>query len=109
MTLQSKLKTMGDALAELTPNCYHYWRPQMQPPFIVWAETGQESARWANNHMTEQSLGGNVHYFTRTEYDPVCDRIQGVLNDLGIGWSLESVQFEEGTNLIHYEWSWGAL
>ncbi|MBD5102038.1 MAG: hypothetical protein HDT27_04945 [Subdoligranulum sp.] len=109
MTFQSRLQALGEALAALPPKCYHYWRPKMDPPFIVWAENGQDSAQWANNHMAEQTLGGSVHYFTKTEYDPVCDSIQGVLNSLGLGWALESVQYEEETNLIHYEWSWGAL
>lgn len=109
MTSQSRLKALNDALAALTPNCYHYWRPQMRPPFIVWAEDGQDSAIWANNHMGEQTLGGGVHYFTPTEYDPMCDRIPAVLDSLGLGWALDSVQYEEETKLIHYAWTWGAL
>ncbi len=36
------------------------------------------------------------------------DAIQKTLGALGLGWALESVQYEEETNLIHYEWRWGA-
>jgi len=35
----------------------------MRPPFIVWAEDGQDAALWAGNRMAEQTLGGGVHYF----------------------------------------------
>lgn len=108
MTSQERLKTIGDALAALGARCYHYWRPKMRPPFIVWAEDGQDAALWAGNRMTEQTLGGGVHYFTQTEYDPMFDAIQKTLGTLGLGWALESVQYEEETNLIHYEWRWGA-
>lgn len=109
MMSQERLKALGEALAALTSNCYHYWRPKMRPPFIVWAEDGQDAALWANGHMAEQTLGGSVHYFTKQEYDPMIDRIPGVFDRLGLGWALESVQFEEETELIHYEWRWGEL
>lgn len=103
-SLQIKLKAIGDALAEVTPNCYHYYRPKMEPPFIVWAEDSEPSSLQADNRKAEQAVSGWVDYFTLTEYDATVDSIQEKLNSLPIGWRLDSVDYEEETNLIHYSW-----
>ena len=35
------------------------------------------------------------------------DTIQDALNGIeNCGWRLESVQYEDETNLIHFEWTW---
>ena len=104
MSLQTKLKTIGDALAELTEHCFHYYRPQMDPPFIVWAEDSETSAFNGDNHKGEQAVAGWVDYYTPTEYDPMLDSIQETLNALPIGWRLDSVNYEDDTDLIHYSW-----
>ena len=106
MTLQEKLQQIDAALTPLSSHVYHYWRPKMEPPFIVWQEDGEADSFNANNHKVEQTISGTVDYFTQVEFDPVCDSIQSALNNLGAGWSLNSVQYEEDTNLIHYEWTW---
>lgn len=105
MTLQQKLKRLGDCLAETVPNTFHYFRPMMDAPFCVWAEDGG-GGFCADDRSVEQSASGTVDYFTRTEYDPAFDGIQVALDSLGICWELNSVQFEPDTNLIHYEWIW---
>ncbi|HIT34779.1 MAG TPA: hypothetical protein IAC31_09195 [Candidatus Faecousia intestinigallinarum] len=102
---QSKLKALGEALAAVVPNTYHYWRPRLQPPFCVWAEDSG-NAFCGNNRVAEQAIHGTVDYFTLEEYDQTVERIQEALNTQPIGWALNSVQFEEETNLIHWEWSW---
>jgi hypothetical protein len=48
---------------------------------------------------------GTIDLFTQNEFDPVVDQIQEGLNELGIGWDLNSTQYEDETNLIHYEWT----
>lgn len=106
MTLQQTLKQIGADFAALTPNCYHYWRPHMKPPFIVWQEADEGNDFGANNRKAERLISGGVHYFTSQEYDPMVDQIEQLLNKKTNGWMLESVQYEEDTNLIHHEWSW---
>lgn len=111
MTLQAKLRRLGEALAAEVENTFHYWRPDMPAPFCVWAEDGEESAVYADDHKTEQAIGGYVDYYTREEYDPVADTIQEILNgitEFPFWWRLESVQYEDETNLIHFQWTWGA-
>lgn len=104
--MQSVLRRIAEALTAITGlKVYHYWRPQLEAPFCVWAEDGEGESQWANNHKTEQVIKGTVDYFTRTEFDSNVDAIQAQLNALETcGWELNSVQYEDSTNLIHYEW-----
>ena len=106
MTLQQKLKRIGDSLAVVVPNSYHYFRPQLQPPYLVWAEDGEADSFDADNHKKEQVVSGFIDYYTKEEYDPTMDTIQETLNtfDFPFGWRLASTDYEDETNLIHYSW-----
>lgn len=76
-------------------------------PCIIWAEDGEEESFNSDNHKTEQNITGTVHAFSKREFDPLFDEVQEALEELGATWALQSVQYEEETNLIHYEWRWG--
>ena len=124
MTLQQKIKAVGDALVngltvipegeetgELVCGVFHYWRPNMRAPFCVWAEDGEQNpAANADDRKAEQAITGYVDYYTKTEYDTTADLIQDALFELQesepFGWWLESVQYEDETNLIHFQWTW---
>ena len=85
---------------------YHYVRPEnVTKKYIVWAEDGEETSFDADNVKQEQKIHGTIDYFTQTEFDVVCDNIQNALNSAGIGFRLYSVQYEDDTKLIHYEWA----
>ena len=105
MTLQQKLESLVSAYTAITPKVYHYLRPKLVPPFIVWQEDG-ENGFDAGNIKAEQAITGSTDYFTQQESDPIIDQIQTAHNNLGIPWALNSVQYEDETNLIHYEWRW---
>lgn len=107
MSLQSKLRQIGEALAEVTENTFHYWRPVKDVPCILWAESGEGTSFNADNHKAEQNIVGTCDLYTKTEFDPLVDAVQAVLDGLDLTWRLASVQYEEDTNLIHYEWDWG--
>lgn len=104
--LQNKLRQLGEAFAELTDYCYHYFRPVKTTPCIIWAESGEADSFHADNHKTEQNITGTVDVFTKTEFDGLLDSVQTALDGLGAAWYLSSVQFEDDTQLIHYEWTW---
>lgn len=106
-SLQSKLYQLGVAFAGITNNCYHYYRAVKTVPCIIWAESGEEMSFHSDNGKEEQRIIGNVHLFTKTEFDPLADSVQSTLASLGATWSLASVQYEDETNMIHFEWSWG--
>ena len=105
--MMSKITRIKNALIGINGlKVYHYWRPRLEAPYCVWQEDGEGDTIWSNNHMEEQVITGTIDYFTRTEYDPMINQIQNALNDAeNVGWGLNSIQFEEETNLIHYEWS----
>lgn len=104
MTLQNKLANFGRGLAAVTPT-KHYWRPVETLPFCVWAEDSEDGSFETNNKKTQQQIHGTVDYFTKTEFDSVIDAIQDYFQTLEhFGWRLESVQYEDETNAIHYEW-----
>lgn len=106
MTLQQKLKQISTTFGALLPNTYHYWRPKMQPPFIVWQEDGEGDSLHTGNKKAEQSITGTLDYYTKQEFDPMVDSIQQTFQSLPCGWYLNQVAYEDATNLIHYEWVW---
>lgn len=107
MSLQAKLYQLGAKFATVTTNCFHYWRPVITLPCLMWAESGEENSFNANNHKAEQNIVGTCDFYTKTEFDPLIDSIQDALDELGVTWALSSVQYEDETKTIHYEWTWG--
>lgn len=105
ISLQSKLQQIGTALAAVSPNCVHYYRHPGPLPFLVWQESRENDSFFADNGKREQNITGTVDFFTQTEYDPLLDAVQSALEELGLVWALNSVQYEEETALIHYEWT----
>ena len=85
---------------------YHYRRPSdVKSNYGVWHELGEKDSHSSDNKKQEQQIQGYLDYYTLVEYDPVIDMIQEALNNLNCGgWTLNSVQYEDETNLIHYEW-----
>lgn len=106
-SLQSKIQTIGTILSAVSVSCYHYFRPQMSAPYIVWAEDSEDDGFEADNHKVEQRIHGTADYFTKTEYDPVVDSIQNALDGAeNVSFGLTSVEYEDETELIHYTWDW---
>lgn len=109
--LKDKLILIRDALVNAsTVPVYHYWRPNLKAPFIVWQEDGESvKSLSADNHKAQQGLYGVVDFYTKKEYDPVFDQIQSALNHLeGFSFKYDMTQFEDETNLIHHSWTWEA-
>lgn len=107
MTLQEKLKWFGQALDTLEGvTVRHFTRGAAKPPFAVWQEEGEGDSFYVNNAKAELRIAGGLDYFTQTEFDPTVDEIQRLLQRNCVEWTLESVQHEEETKLIHYRWTW---
>lgn len=101
-----KLVDLRDLLLTITPDTFHYHATKKPDKYIVWAEDGPGNSEHADDHMTEQAIQGTIDYFTKTEFDPNFDLIQQKLNSADITWKLNSIQHEEKTGYIHYEWVW---
>lgn len=108
MTLQNKLQEIGTALAGVVQHCYHYRRPKMQAPYLVWTETGEGAEMAAGDEKEYQVVSGQAAYYTAVEYDPAVDSIQQQLSRLCVGWDLSDVNYDQETNLIEYLWTFEA-
>lgn len=111
-SLTALLTMVRDELNKIEDaNFYHYKRPEnITSGYGVWAETGEANSFTVDNRKAEQQITGYVDYYTLNEFDPVLDKIQDALDHLSCGaWSLNSVQYEDETNLIHYEWYFTAV
>lgn len=103
---ESMLETLRAALAALTDRAYHYTAaPNAKPPYIVWAEDGDNDLT-ADNIHAERIYQGTIDLYTKTEDDPLMESVPEALEGIGAAYYLNSVQYEEGTGLIHYEWVW---
>ena len=103
MTLQS-LKTL---LLAIGPPVFRYFATGQTGNYIVWAEDGEGDTVHADGRKVERAITGTIDYFTKTENDPVVKQIEDVLDsDDGISWYLNSVQYEQDTGYVHFEWVW---
>ena len=100
------LEPLSAALAALTERCYHYYAmPGTTPPYIVWAEDGDNDLS-ADNVHAERCFEGTVDLFTREEGDDLIEAVPSALEGVGAAYYLNSVQYEEDTGLLHFEWVW---
>lgn len=86
---------------------YHYQRPSRESldRYVIWAEQNEVSSFLVNNRKSEQQVRGTIDLFTQIEFDPAVDGIQEALDEAEhVTWELYSVQYEDETALIHYEW-----
>lgn len=97
--LQNMLLTIGVPV-------YHFEARKEKGNYIVWAEDGEGSSGHADGQKTTQVIQGTIDYYTKTEFDPIFDLIQEKLNSADIAWRLNSIQYEQDTGYIHYEWVW---
>lgn len=107
-SIQKRLKEFYRKFNDLPCDVLHYKR-QSKYPYVVWTEQGEDGYEsfHGDGHKGEQVIIGAVNFFTRTEFDPTVDAIQTILDDSeDVAWTLDAVQYEDETNLIHYTWAW---
>lgn len=103
------LLDIRDMHLTITDNAFHYHADNSDnelDQYIVWAEDGQAKSEFANDIMDIQVITGTTDYFTKEEFDPNFNLIQKAFNDFNLSWELNSIQYEEDTKYIHYEWVW---
>lgn len=110
-SLNEKLSAIRDTLLTVIDGegnsvpVFHYFRStNITKGYIVWMEDGEDASFAAENRKAEQQIHGTIDYYTQTEFDPVTDSVQNALDGAQIGFRLNSVQYEDSTKLIHYEW-----
>ncbi len=100
------LADLRDLLLGVTPDVFHYFATKKPDKYIVWAEDGQGDSVYSDESMDDRAIQGTIDYFTKTEFDHNVELIQSKLTEAEISWRLNSVQYEEDTGYIHYEWIW---
>lgn len=97
-----------DAMLMVLPDhVWHYQAPaDAGDKYIVWSEDSQGPAVHTDNRMTDQAIQGTVDLFTKQEYDPIAAKIQKALSLRGIPYYLRSIQHEEESGKIHFQWVW---
>jgi len=71
----------------------------------VIAIDGGQSLAGDNTHA-EEVLEGTIDLFTRRLAADDMQAVAGCLKGLDVCYRLNSVQYEQDTRLIHYEWVW---
>lgn len=99
---------MGALLALLNENTsysfaqYGWSRAPEGDYGVVSEDSGEDFI--ANDVHLERGTAGTVDLFTRDATSAPRDAVEAVLNAAGVCWQLNSVQFEDDTGFIHYEW-----
>ena len=88
----------------VTDSVMHYEKLKSDR-YFVWQEDG-ENILSANDRRKETAVSGTTDLFTKIELDPWKAEIEAAFDFYGIVWALNSVQYEEETEFIHYEWTW---
>ncbi|MCI7301837.1 MAG: hypothetical protein SOR93_03510 [Clostridiales Family XIII bacterium] len=101
-----QLQIVEQALLTVTDQVFHYEKMGDMERYIVWAEDSEGSSVEADNYKIEQSIQGTIDLFSKIENDPWIEEIQKALNKARVSFYLNSVQYEEETGYIHYEWVW---
>ena len=91
---------------KVSDNVSHYEALNKTDKYIVWAEDSESSSLNADNKKEIQAIQGTIDYFTKKDNDTVVNEIQEALKAEKGSFYLNSVQYEEETGYIHYEWVW---
>lgn len=105
----SSLEQVMNALLTVTNSVYHYSAPADSERYIVWAEDMEVTSLEADNWKPGQTIEGTIDLYTKDEDDAWIAGIPDALNTARIGWMLNSVQYEDETRFIHYEWLFRVL
>jgi hypothetical protein len=93
-----------NALAATGYQFAHFgWSKAPAGDYGVYAEDGANDLIAGNKHV-EKVLQGTVDYFTRDASGYPKIAIEAALDSVPVAWYLSSIQFEEETGYIHYEW-----
>lgn len=99
--------TLNDIKTVLTATGYkfaHYaWSRSPAGDYGVYAEDGANDLN-ADGEHAEKALQGTVDYFTRDDTGTPKATIEAALEGLNVPWYLNTIQYEDETGYIHYEW-----
>lgn len=98
------LKRVRDALLTVTKDVHHFEKTGSEERYIVWQEGIEGDSLHADDKHEIMVISGTIDLFTKQEYDPWVQEITRALEDAEITCRIESIQYEDETGYIHYEW-----
>lgn len=78
-------------------------------PKIIWTHGPEAGSADMDDRKREQTITGEIFFFTDEEYDERVDTLQRLLNESGIGWSLSQVEIDANEGYYFYAWDWMAV
>lgn len=100
--------TMSDLANALAGTNYHFahfaWSKAPAGDYGTYGEDSGNDFECDGVHG-ERGTECWVHYFTRDDSATPRTTIETALNSLNVPWYLNTVQYENDTGYIHYEWS----
>lgn len=108
MSMRSKIETIPKILLTVLSEdrVSHYEALRQNDYYAVWAEDSEGDSVAGDNRKIAQAIQGTIDYYTKNDMDERVDKIQGALKNACISFYLNSVQYEDETGYIHYEWVW---
>lgn len=104
-----KLYKVQNALATVPCSVNHFHAVNKPDQYIIWTEMSEGTSAHGNNQKYDYSIVGTVDYFTKVDMDPNLTLIRVAMMNADISFTLESVQYEEETGYIHYEWGFEVI
>lgn len=105
--MNDKLRFVQNLLVNVAgDNVYHYYRPKGMKRFVTWQEDAEDNSFSANNRTSEICITGTVDLYTDVEFDQLIDDIIAAFAQATrCKAQLTLVDYEDETNLIHYQWT----
>ena len=98
------LDDLINALAATGYQFAHYgWSKAPEGDYGEFAEEHGVDLEADGVHV-EKGTAGYINFFTRDDSGEPRQKIEAALNSLNIPWYLNTVQYENDTGYIHYEW-----
>lgn len=98
------LRDFRDLLLSVTDRVSHGEHFKDNGSYIVWHETGKIGGR-AENAVSESGYRVAVDYFTKSEYDPLPDKISKLFDCNEIAADDVVIDYEPDTGYTHYAWT----
>ena len=99
-------ETIKNILLSISESVYLFTaKSNTKTPYIVYGVDGNNNL-YAGNSMAETVDTGYIDLFTKKSDDPLIKEIPAALVTAEISFYLNSVQFEDETRILHYEWRW---
>ncbi|MEA4876024.1 hypothetical protein [Anaerorhabdus sp.] len=100
----NKLDKLIEALTSVTDKVYHFQKNgHDNEQYLVWSEEYIRNS-YAKDEVIHQVIVGTIDFFTKTEFDPMVSDIEKALKSASICYRMNSIQNEDETGFIHYEW-----